>query len=348
MKYELIIIGGGPAGCAAAVYAARKQLKTLLILNEWGGQSIVSDDIQNWIGTNHISGSDLAKNLKAHVEEYGANIVDIVEGELVTNISGALGDFIVKVNEGINLSEINLSKSDNVENREYHTSAVLIATGSSRRKLEAIGADIFEHKGVTYCASCDGPTYSGAAVAVIGGGNAAFESAAQLLAYCPTVYILNRTDSYRADEITVNKLKLNPNLKIINNVIVKEIHGDKFVNALTYISTTTDDDSSLLDISEKNKKGSSLSSTLDKKEIKLDVEGVFVEIGQIPATSFAKDICVLDAIGKIKIDARTQQTMTKGIWAAGDCTDILYHQNNIAAGDAVRALEDIYVHLKTK
>ncbi len=320
-KYELIIIGGGPAGCAAAVYAARKQLKTLLILNEWGGQSIVSDDIQNWIGTNHISGSDLAKNLKSHVTEYSGNFLEIVEGELVESINGIYGNFVIKT-----------------KNKEYNTSAVLISTGSSRRKLEAIGADTFEHKGVTYCASCDGPTYSGAAVAVIGGGNAAFESAAQLLAYCPTVYILNRTDSYRADEITVNKLKSNPNLKIINNAIVKEIHGDNFVNGLTYIDSMY---ATLNVDSNSNEAG----EAFDKK---IDVEGVFVEIGQIPATGFAKDICELDKIGKIKIDPRTQQTMTKGIWAAGDCTDILYHQNNIAAGDAVRALEDIYVHLKTK
>ena len=306
-KYELIIIGGGPAGCAAAVYAARKQLKTLLIVNEWGGQSIVSDDIQNWIGTNHISGSDLAKNLKSHVTEYSGNFLEIQENQIVITISGEKNDFKINTNKNT-----------------FETSAILIATGSSRRKLEAIGADTFEHKGLTYCASCDGPTYSGAAVAVIGGGNAAFESAAQLLAYCPTVYILNRSDSYRADEITVNKLKSNPNLKIINNAMVKEIHGDKFVSALTY------------------------ADSVSKEEIKLDVEGVFVEIGQIPATGFAKDICELDKIGKIKIDARTQQTSTKGIWAAGDCTDILYHQNNIAAGDAVRALEDIYVHLKTK
>lgn len=319
MKYDLIIIGGGPAGCAAAVYAARKQLRTLLIVREWGGQSIVSDDIQNWIGTPHVSGSDLAKSLKAHVMEYATNIVDIAEGEIATNISGEKNNFKIKTSKGINLSV-----TDNIKDKEYSASTILIATGSSRRKLDAIGADVYEHKGLTYCASCDGPTYNGAKVAVIGGGNAAFESAAQLLAYCPTVYIINRTDTFRADEITVNKLKANPNLKIINNAIVKEIHGDKFVNALTYTEIT------------------------NSKEVKLDVEGVFVEIGQLPATSFARGLCELDAIGKIKIDPRTQQTSTSGIWAAGDCTDILYHQNNIAAGDAVRALEDIYVHLKTK
>ena len=314
-KYELIIIGGGPAGCAAAVYAARKQLHTLLILGEWGGQSIVSDDIQNWIGTPHISGSDLARNLKAHATEYASSdtFLQISEGQYVQNILGTQGDFNIVCNMGTN------SESKEII---YNCESVLIATGSSRRKLEAIGADTFEHKGLTYCASCDGPLYSGMPVAVVGGGNAAFESAAQLLAYCPTVYILNRTESYRADEITVNKLKQNPNLKIINNAIVKEVHGDKFLKDITYTDTKSGTD------------------------IKLAVDGVFVEIGQIPATGFARDICELDAIGKIKIDPRTQKSSALGIWAAGDCTDILYHQNNIAAGDAVRALEDIYSTMK--
>ncbi len=326
--YDLIIIGGGPAGCAAAVYAARKQLKTLLILNEWGGQSIVSDDIQNWIGTPHISGSDLAKSLKSHVTEYAGNFITTAEGEIVSTISGTDGDFTINTN-----------------NNSYNSKTILIATGSSRRKLEAIGADTFEHKGVTYCASCDGPTYNGAAVAVIGGGNAAFESAAQLLAYCPTVYLINRTDTYRADEITVSKLKANPNLKIINNAIVKEIHGDKFVTGLTYTLNKNETNASTINTQEKTNTDKTKNNSA---EYKLDVEGIFVEIGQLPATSFVKGICELDSIGKIKIDPRTQKSSTPGIWAAGDCTDILYHQNNIAAGDAVRALEDIYVTLRTK
>ncbi len=307
MKYELIIIGGGPAGCSAAVYAARKQLHTLLILGEWGGQSIVSDDIQNWIGTPHISGSDLAKSLKAHVTEYAGDFITIAEGEIVNAISGSDGNFSIITDKN-----------------QYSAETILIATGSSRRKLEAIGADTYEHKGLTYCASCDGPLYGNMPVAVIGGGNAAFESAAQLLAYCSQVYILNRTENYRADEITVNKLKANPKLQIINNATVKEVHGDKFLKDITYTDSKSNTD------------------------IKLNVDGVFVEIGQIPATGFAKDICKLDAIGKIMIDPRTQKSNTPGIWAAGDCTDILYHQNNIAAGDAVRALEDIYVTLRTK
>lgn len=303
MLYDLIIIGGGPAGTSAAVYAARKQLKTLLIVKEWGGQSTVSDDIQNWIGTPHISGPLLAKSLKEHVLEYKGAILDVQEGLGVTTIKGTEGDFTVVLEN----------------NEERKSKTVLIATGSSRRKLDIPNADIFENKGITYCASCDGPLFSGMDVVVIGGGNAGFESAAQLLAYCKTVTLLSRSEP-KADEITVNKLKQHPNFKLIIGAIPKSVQGSIFVESLTYA----------------DKAG---------VETTLPVAAVFVEIGQIPATSFAKDVVELNAFGQISIDPRTQETKTKGIWAAGDCTDVLYHQNNIAAGDAVRGLEDIYLHL---
>ncbi len=308
IKYDLVIIGGGPAGCSAAVYAARKQLKTLLIAKEWGGQSVVSDDIQNWIGTPHISGAKLAQDLKTHVSEYAGEILTIKNSSNVSAVSGSMGDFLVTCED----------------NTVHSTSTVLVTTGSNRRKLEVVGADIYEHKGLTYCASCDGPMFSGMPVVVIGGGNAAFESAAQLLAYCPTVYLINRTEEFRADEITVQKLKQNPNFHIITSAIVDEVHGETFVNGLTY------------------------TDSISNIKTKLDVSAVFVEIGQIPATGFVSGVVDLDKIGKIVIDPWTQKTNVSGIWAAGDCTNILYHQNNIASGDAVKALEDIYVTLKTK
>ncbi len=302
MLYDLIIIGGGPAGSSAAVYAARKQLKTLLIVKEWGGQSIVSDDIQNWIGTPHISGADLAKNLRAHVEEYKGDILTIVE-EDVTEVSGVDGNFTVTTN------------------KNSHTSkTILIATGSVRRKLDVAGAERLEHKGLTYCASCDGPLFSDTDVVVIGGGNAGFESAAQLLAYCKSVTLLSRSEP-RADAITVEKLTKNEHFTLIKNATPKEIHGEIFVDGITYTKTDTGE------------------------EVRLPVSAVFVEIGQIPATSFVKDIVELNDTSNVVIDPRTQETSVKGIWSAGDCTDVLYHQNNIAAGDAVRALEDIYLHL---
>ncbi len=196
--YEIIIIGGGPAGCSAAVYAARKQAKTLLLTTEFGGQSVVSDDIQNWIGTPHISGSDLAKNLKAHVHEYKGDILDIIEGVKVTRVTKDGNIFSVQTEDG----------------KIYKSHTVLVTVGSSRKKLPVPGADRLEHKGLTYCASCDGPLFSDMDVIVIGGGNAAFESAAQLLAYTKSVTLLNRGTEFRADALTVEKLRQHPNFKI--------------------------------------------------------------------------------------------------------------------------------------
>jgi alkyl hydroperoxide reductase subunit F len=301
--YDLVIIGGGPAGTSAAVYAARKQLKTLIILKEWGGQSIVSDDIQNWIGSPHISGPTLAENLRAHVLEYKGEMLSIAENEFVTGITGTEGNFTV-------ISDKNT----------YASKTVLIATGSSRKKLDIPGAAEFENKGITYCASCDGLLFSGMDVVVVGGGNAGFESAAQLLAYCTSVTLLSRSVP-RADEITVEKLKAKEHFNLITNATPKSIQGLKFVESITYTKTDTNED------------------------VTLPTAAVFVEIGQIPATGFAKDVVELTELGTVKIDPRTQKTSTPGIWAAGDCTDVLYHQNNIAAGDAVRALEDIYLHI---
>ena len=161
-------------------------------------------------------------------------------------------------------------------------------------------------------------------VAVVGGGNAGFETAAQLLAYCKSVTIINRSETFRADEITVEKVLKNPKMQVIKNADILEVKGDKFVEGLLYKDRTTG----------------------EEKELK--VAGIFVEVGQIPNTDFAKGIVPLDEIGRIKINPLNQKTETPGIWAAGDCTDVLYHQNNIAAGDAVRALEDIYLAIHTK
>ncbi len=308
MIYDLIIIGGGPAGSAAAVYAARKRLKTLFVTFEWGGQSVVSEKIYNWIGSVSISGAELAENFKKHVLANVGESLEVKEGEKVNMIEKHTEGFIVKTDTG----------------QEYLTKTILIASGSGRRKLPAKNADKLEHKGLTYCASCDGPLFADMDVAVIGGGNAAFETAAQLLAYCKSVTLINRSDTFRADEITVEKVSKNPKIKIIKNVEILEILGEKFVEGLVYKDNITS----------------------EQKE--LGVAGIFIEIGQIPNTDFVKDLIPLDKIGRIEIDAWSQKTKVSGIWAAGDCTNVLYHQNNIAAGDAVRALEDIYLAIHTK
>lgn len=304
--YELAIIGGGPAGVAAGVYASRKQLKTLFITKEWGGQSTVSTDIQNWIGTPSISGNKLAADLRTHLETYAGEYVDIK--------TGTTADRIEKTDEGF---LVHLASGES-----FATKTILVASGSQRRQLPAVNADIFEHKGLTYCASCDGPMFGGMDVAVIGGGNAAFETAAQLLAYAKTVTLLQRGDHYKADPVTVEKVLSHPNMTGVLHAAVKSVEGDKFVSGLTYTDTSTNETRTL------------------------SVNGIFVEIGMMPNTSYLADVVALDEYKRVVIDPRTQKTGTPGIWAAGDCTDVLYHQNNIAAGDAVRALEDIYVTLK--
>ncbi len=304
--YDLIIIGGGPAGAAAGVYAARKRLKSALITDEFGGQSKVSTDIQNWIGTPSISGDKLAKDLQAHLETYAGDVVDIKEGQKVSAVEKIDEGFLVRTEKG----------------DEYKTKTVLVATGSHRRKITVPGAEEFENKGITYCASCDGPIFADKDVVVIGGGNAGFETAAQLLAYTKSVTLLDRGPEFRADPITVDKVLKNPNMKALHNVELLEVTGDIMVKGIKYKDTETNE------------------------ETELPTEGVFVEIGQIPTTGFVPDELVeKNKRTQIVIDPKTQRTSQDGIWAAGDNTDVLYNQNNIAAGDAVRAIEDIYIYL---
>jgi len=307
--YDLLIIGGGPAGTSAGVYASRKQLKTLFITKDWGGQSTVSTDIQNWIGTPSISGDQLAKDLRGHLEAYAGEQVDIIADQLVVSLDKtADGLFQATLSDG-----------------STHTSrAVLIASGSTRRRLEVPKADEFEHKGVTYCASCDGPIFAGQDVVVIGGGNAGFETAAQLLAYTKSVTLLHRGDAYKADPVTVEKVLANEHMTGILNAQTKEVTAEKFVNGLVY------------------------TDTISGQDIALPATGIFVEIGMIPNTEFADRVVERDEYKRMMIDPWTQKTSTPNVWAAGDCTNVKYHQNNISAGDAVRALEDIYVTLKAK
>jgi NADH-dependent peroxiredoxin subunit F len=309
MTYDLIIIGGGPAGTAAGVYASRKQLKTLLVTKEWGGQSTVSPDIQNWIGTPSIGGDVLAKNLRNHLETYADGFVDVISNKLVTNLSPLPdGGY-----------EATLS-----DESKHQAKAILIASGSNRRRLAAPGADTFEHKGVTYCASCDGPIFAGQDVVVVGGGNAGFETAAQLLAYTKSVTLLSHSADYKADPVTVEKVLSHPNMTGITNAETTAVLGDKFVSGLTYTDKATG------------------------QSHELPVTGIFVEIGMLPNTDFAAEVVDRDQYNRIIIDPWTQKTSAPNIWAAGDCTNVKYHQNNISAGDGVRALEDVYVTLKTK
>jgi len=301
--YDLAIIGGGPAGVSAGVYAARKRLKTLLITESFGGQSTESSGIENWVGTPNIPGVEFGKMLETHLRTYAGESVEIKAGERVEKVSKEALGFKVVTQSG----------------QSYTTKTVLVTTGSARRKLDIPGAKEFDNKGVSYCASCDGPLFAGQDVVVIGGGNAAFETAAQLLAYAKSVTLLNRSDTFRADEITVEKVLSHPKMRAIKNAMPKEIKGDKFVSALVYEENDT------------------------AKE--LPVTGIFVEIGLIPTTWFIEGVVPLNDLKQIPVDPRNQRTQVTGVWAAGDSTDGLYHQNNIAAGDAVKALEDIYLFI---
>jgi NADH-dependent peroxiredoxin subunit F len=304
--YELAIIGGGPAGVAAGVYASRKQIRTIFITKDFESQSSVSDSIENWIGTITIPGMELAKSLENHLRAYAADVVTLKTGVYVKSLSRIDGGF-----------EITYDNGESVQAK-----TVLIATGSHRRKLAVPGADTFEHKGLTYCATCDGPIFTGKDVAVIGGGNAGFESAAQLLAYAKSVTLIHKNADFKADPVTVESVLKDPKMKTLTNVDITEVVGDKFVTGLLYKNNQTGE------------------------EGKLDVQGIFVEIGAVPTTEYAKDVVQLDEYNRVVIDPWTQKTSTDGIWAAGDCTNGIYHQNNIAAGDAVKALEDIYMYLQ--
>ncbi len=307
MNYDLIIIGGAPAGVAGAVYAARKRLNTLVIAEEIGGQSAVSDTIYNWIGTPEISGQGLADSLKAHLEYYTKN------DNTLTLSLGHRATAVAKIDGGFSVTT----------DKETHTAkSVLIATGSRHRHLEVPGAADFEHKGILYCATCDGPLFSGQPVAVVGGGNAALEAVLQLSEYASHVTLLHRRNEFRADAITVEKVQQLSNATILTNVTLTHVTGSAFVGGLKYKNNG------------------------DDTEQELAVNAVFVEIGQLPNTDIVKDVVTLDEYNKVVVDPTNQRSSVLGIWAAGDCTNGLYHQNNIAAGDAVKAIEDLYIWLK--
>ena len=291
---------------AAGVYAARKRLKTIFIAELVGGQSTDSQDIQNWVGTPHVSGMEFQQALEKHLREYQSDVVDLKLGERATKVERAGKNFSIQTGGGT-----------------YEAKAVLVASGGSRKKLEVPGAAQFEHKGVTYCASCDGPLFSGQDVAVVGGGNAGFETAAQLLAYCKSVTLVHRNQEFlKADAATVAAVLAHPNMRTVTNAEPVEVKGSAFVSALVV----------------KDRNSGALTD--------LPVTGIFVEIGALPATELVKGLVTLDEWGRIVVDHTNQRSSIEGVWAAGDCTDGLYHQNNIAAGDAVKALEDIYFFLR--
>ncbi len=305
MLYDLIIIGGGPAGTAAAVYSARKKLKTLLITESFGGQSIVSDDIQNWIGERSISGFDLARKFEAHVRAY-PNEVEIKMPERAVKVSEAGGGFKTETDKG----------------NFYESKTVILVAGARRRKLGVPGEAELEGRGVAYCSTCDAPLFSEKKVAVVGGGNAGLEAVQDLFPYASEIYLLEYGEALKGDPSTQEEIKKNPKLKnVILNAETLEVVGDKIVTGLKY----------------KDRKSG--------EEKTLAVDGVFVEIGSIPNSEMVKGLVELDKYGQVVLDSKTGSTMTPGIYAAGDITDDPYKQNNISAGDAVKAALSAYNYL---
>ena len=214
--YETIILGAGPAGVAAGVYAARKKMKALLITENFGGQSVVSVEIHNWIGTKAISGVDLAKNLEEHLRSQES--IEIRAGERIAKVEKTGDNFKVITNFGV-----------------YETKTVIVTSGARRRKLNVSGEKELAGKGVAYCATCDAPLFRGKAVAVVGSGNAGLEAVMDLLPYAKEIYILSKGETINGDPVTLEKIKRAENFKaVIFNASIKEIFGDNFVSCLKY------------------------------------------------------------------------------------------------------------------
>jgi len=300
--YNLIIIGGGPAGVTAGIYASRKKLKTLLLTFDFIGQTGKAFTVENYPGFKEIKGLDLAQRLKNQIENHE---IEIKEGEKVREVRKEKDVFYIKTGDS-----------------EYQAKAVIVATGRDPRPLEVPGEKEFLGRGISYCVTCDGPLFQDKIVAVIGGGNSGFGAGLELSEYCKKVYILERAKTPIADEMLQERAQKKQNIEIILNAETKEIKGDKFVSSLIY----------------KNREGGG--------EKELIVEGIFIEIGYIPATGFVKGLVDFSKRDEIKIDPVTCETKTKGLFAAGDVTDIPVKQIITSAAEGCKAALSVYEFLK--
>ncbi|MBU1091943.1 FAD-dependent oxidoreductase [Patescibacteria group bacterium] len=301
MVYDLIIIGADSAGLSAGIYAGRKQIKTLIISKKIGGQSVLANNIENYPGFLSVSGEKLISKMKKQVENFGV----VIEEKEVVSIKKNKNTFIIETGE-----------------KKYESKTVIIATGRHWRSLNVPGENEFLGKGVSTCAICDAPFYSGKDVAVIGGGNSAFSSAYDLLKYASKVYILQHRENFIGDKSMHEKLEKSGKVEFLNNAETKEIRGTKFVESLVYE-----------DIKSKQMK-------------ELKVGGVFVSIGQIPNSDFAESFLELNNFREIIIDCKTNETSVRGVFAAGDVTNVKYKQSIIAAGEGAKAALSVSDFLK--
>jgi len=295
--YDLIIIGAGSAGLASAIYAARYKLKTLVTSKDIGGTVLEAYKVENYPGFKTISGIDLMNKFKEQTKELG---VKIIEDEVVD----------IKKSNNFKL---------NTKQKSFESKAIVIATGSKRRKLDVPGNNEFEGKGVSYCATCDGPLFKDKIVGVVGGSDSAARAALLLAEYAKKVYIIYRKEKLRAEPLLVEHINKNKKIEIINNTNITEIKGDKIISSVIFDSG---------------------------KEFKL--EGLFMEIGALPNNEIAKKLGVnLDEQGYIIVD-KAQKTNVDGVYAAGDITNASnkFEQITTAVAEGTIAANSVYNFLK--
>ncbi|MGL0936461.1 alkyl hydroperoxide reductase subunit F [Vibrio vulnificus] len=297
--YDVLVVGGGPAGAAAAIYAARKGIRTGIVAQRLGGQVMDTMAIENFISVKHTEGPKLAANLGEHLKEYG---VDIITEQQAEKLMGAQYTEDGKIH--VNLQSGATLKSN----------SVILSPGARWREMNVPGEQEYRNKGVAYCPHCDGPLFKGKKTAVIGGGNSGIEAAIDLAGIVEHVTVLEFADTLRADQVLINKANSLPNIDIITMAQTTEVVGDgKRVTGLKYKDRNTD-------------------------EIKqLDLAGIFVQIGLVPNTEWLKDSDVeLSARGEIEIGSRGE-TSLEGVFAAGDATTVPYKQIIIAMGEGAKA-----------
>jgi len=296
MVYDLIIIGAGPAGMTAGVYAARKKLKTLILSQDIGGQATWSSDVENYLGFTMITGPDLVEKFEHHIEQFK----DVLELRLVikgvSEIRKEKTYFSVSIKDG----------------KTEHARAVIIAGGKVPRPLGVVGEKEFLNRGVAYCSWCDGPLFAGKDVAIVGGGNSALDAALNIEKIVKSIVIINVTSELTGDAVMIDKVLASPHVRVINNSEVLSINGDQFVRSIT------------------------IQDHKEKTPSNVDVAGVFVEVGSNPATGYLSKLIKLNKASEIVID-KYNMTSKKGIFAAGDITEIPEKQIITAAGEGAKA-----------
>ncbi|MBK1780516.1 alkyl hydroperoxide reductase subunit F [Advenella sp. WQ 585] len=300
--FDVLVIGGGPAGAAAAIYAARKGIRTGVAAERFGGQVLDTMSIENFISVQETDGPRFAAQLEEHVRSYDVDIMNLQRAEQL--IPGDK-EISVRMENGAVLK----------------SKTVILATGARWRNINVPGEQEYRTKGVAYCPHCDGPLFKGKRVAVIGGGNSGVEAAIDLAGVVAHVTLIEYGDQLRADDVLQRKLRSLPNVDIIMSAQTTEIHGDGTkVNGLSYKDRTTD--------------------TIKK----VDLEGVFIQIGLVPNTEWLKGTVNLSKYGEIEIDAKGQ-TSVPGVFAAGDVTTVPYKQIVIAIGEGAKASLSAFDHL---